>query len=290
MLDIEKNISLAEFTTLKVGGVADFFVRVRSINELKEILKFAEEKKLPIFIFGRGSNLLFADSGFRGVVIKNEIKTVEFDSASLFQVEPVKSSMKVGSGALLSTIVLESAMRNLAGLESFAGIPGTVGGAVIGNSNSIGEKVLRVQILENDEVQTLEKKDLEFSYRNSNLRGKILVEVEIELEKTDEDLQTKVVETAREKAAKHLVEKTAGSWFRNPPDQKAWQLIEKAGCRNLTVGYAVIAKEHANFFQNAGKATATDFLELERLVVRKVEKEFGVRLEREVIVVENSKF
>jgi UDP-N-acetylmuramate dehydrogenase len=288
----EEDISLKEFSTLRVGGKADFFTRAKNIEELKEALSFAQQKKLPTFIFGGGSNLLFSDEGFRGLVIKNEIQNVEF----------TKNVVRVGSGALLAALVMESARRCLAGLENFAGIPGTVGGAVVGNANEIGEKVAHVKILsaEGEEI-TVARDDLEFSYRGSNLRGKIIAEVEFTLEKATSDLQTKVAEAAREKTMKHPYEGTAGSWFRNPSfvrcgglrrtspgDKKAWELIEKAGCRNLSVGDAVISEQHANFFQNAGEATAADFLELEKQVVKKVEQKFGVKLEREVVVLEKS--
>lgn len=275
-MKIEKDVSLAQFSTLRVGGAADFFARVRNIDELKDVLKFVEEKKLHFFIFGGGSNLLFSDAGFRGVVIKNEIQNVDF----------TKNIVRVGSGALLAALVMESARRSLAGLESFAGIPGTVGGAVVGNANAIGEKVSRVKLLSMDgEEITVVCGDLEFSYRDSNLRGKILVEAEFELEKTHQDLTEQVAHLAREKATKHPFDGTAGSWFKNTADNKAWELIEKAGCRGLKVGGAQVSEKHANFFQNSGEATAADFLTLEKIVVEKVQENFGVRLEQEVVVV-----
>jgi len=196
-----------------------------------------------------------------------------------------KNLVRVGSGVPLAALVVECARKNLKNMEIFAGIPGTVGGAVVGNANEIGEAVSRVKILENGKVKIFEKKDLKFSYRDSNLRGKILTEIEFILEKTDDDLQRKVAELAHEKFAKHPFEKTAGSWFRNPKGELAWKLIDAAGCRGLKIGDAVVSEKHANFFQNAGKATAVDFLELEKMVAEKVFKKFSVRLEREVIVV-----
>ncbi len=193
--------------------------------------------------------------------------------------------MQVGSGVPLAMIVMECARRNLKNLENFAGIPGTVGGAVVGNANGIGEAVSRVKILENGEVKIFKKKNLKFSYRYSNLRGKILTKIEFNLKKTDEDLQRKVAELAHEKFAKHPFEKTAGSWFKNPEGEQAWKLIDTAGCRGLKIGDAVVSEKHANFFQNAGKATAIDFLELEKMVAEKVFAKFGIRLEREVVAV-----
>lgn len=298
-MQVERGISLKECSTLKVGGAADFFVRAKNIEDMREALQFAKEKELPFFILGGGSNVLFADEGFRGVVIKNEIQHVEFSD----------TMVAVGSGAPLAAMVMETARRGLAGLEKFSGIPGTVGGAVVGNANEIGEKVTQVKTLnEAGEKTVLGRNDLEFSYRDSNLRDKTVLEVIFELETTDRNLSEEVAHLAREKVAKHPFDRTAGSWFKNPssltlirtspssscstgllrtsPDnRKAWELIEQAGCRSLRSGDAVISEQHANFFQNTGEATAQDFLELEKQVVEKVEERFGVRLEREVIVV-----
>ncbi|MCF7836171.1 hypothetical protein K9M43_00345, partial [Candidatus Gracilibacteria bacterium] len=181
---------------------------------------------------------------------------------------------------------MESARRSWAARGSFGGIGGTGGGAVVGNANAIGEKVSRVKLLSMDgEEITVVCGDLEFSYRDSNLRGKILVEAEFELEKTHQDLTEQVAHLAREKATKHPFDGTAGSWFKNTADNKAWELIEKAGCRGLKVGGAQVSEKHANFFQNSGEATAADFLTLEKIVVEKVQENFGVRLEQEVVVV-----
>ncbi len=289
-MKIEENIPLKDFTTLEVGGAADFFTRVKSGEELKKALAFADKKKIPFFILGGGSNLLFLDEGYRGLVIKDEIQNVEFE----------ENTVKVGSGVMLAALVMESARRGLAGLEQFAGIPGNVGGAVVGNANGIGEVVKKVKVLnaEGEEVIFFQE-HLEFDYRKSALQDtkSFLIEAEFELKETEKDLQQEVGEIAREKALKQPYAKTAGSWFKNPsfapselrracPQQmRAWELIDQAGCRGLIVGDAVISERHANFFQNAGKATTNDFLELEKKVVKKVEEKFGVRLEREVVVV-----
>lgn len=275
-MEIKKNISLAEFTTLRVGGAADFFARVSNFDELKIALEFSHKQKIPIFIFGGGSNILFSDRGFRGLIIKNEIQKIEF----------TENSVNVGTGVSLANLVAMTAKANLAGLENLAGIPGTVGGAVVGNSNGIGEKVSRLKILEDGEIKTLEGKDLQFEYRDSNLRDKILVEIEFELQKSSLDLKKEIQKIVAEKIKKQPFRNTAGSWFRNPENEKAWELIEKSGARNLKTGGAKISEKHANFFENAGNATAADFLALEKIVVEKVREKFGIELEREVVVVE----
>lgn len=287
-MKIEKDVSLAQFSTLRVGGPADFFVRVKSKEDLSEALKFAHDNKHEVFIFGGGSNILFSDEGFRGIVIKNEISGIDF----------AESIVKVGAGERLANLVTAAAKNSLSGLEDLAGVPGTVGGAVVGNSNEIGERVKQVTIFKNGETKTLEKEQLEFSYRDSNLRDKVLIEVEFELQKSSENLVAKIATLAREKVAKQPFDGTAGSWFKNPSSSRtarllrtspksksAWELIDEAGCRGLKVGGAVVSEKHANFFQNVGDATAADFLELEKMVVERVREKFGVELEREVVVV-----
>ncbi len=278
-MEIEKNISLAEFSTLRVGGAADFFARVTNLAELKFALEFATSKNLPVFVFGGGSNILFADAGFRGLIIHNEIRGIAFDD----------NCVKVGAGESLANLIVAAAAKNLAGLESFAGIPGSVGGAVVGNANGIGGKVARVTILENGAVEILEKNSLEFKYRDSNLRAKILVEVEFALEKSSENLAEKIQKIVLEKVAKQPFANTAGSWFKNPAGESAWKLIETVGCRGLQIGGARVSEKHANFFENAGGATAADFLTLEKIVAEAVKAKFGIELEREVVAVGSSK-
>jgi len=277
-MKIAERVLLAEFTTLGVGGMADFFARVCSIQDAQDALVFACKKKLPIFVLGCGSNLLFSDAGFRGLVIKNEICGLSF----------FEKSVQVGSGIFLSDLIIKLAKRNLANLENFAGIPGTVGGAVVGNANNIGDNVISVVVLTTTgEIKTFSKEELRFAYRQSVLQKSnyFLVEVKFELMLSHENLLQKISTTVREKITKQPFKKTAGSWYKNPKKQKAWELINAVGCRGLRVGGATVSMQHANFFQNSGHATATDFLELEKKVSAKVLEKFKIQLEREVIVV-----
>jgi UDP-N-acetylmuramate dehydrogenase len=277
-MKIEEGISLAQFTTLGVGGDADFFTKVGNADEVKQAIDFAKQKSLPVFFLGGGANLLFDSKGFRGLVIKSEIHNLEF----------TQNSVKAGSGIPLAAVVMESASRGLAGLENLAGIPGSVGGSIAGNANEIGEKLISAKILTpSGEIREIDKDYFEFAYRFSSLKknSDFLIEVELQLTSASEDLKGKVSQIAREKIYKQPYEKTAGSWFKNPADKKAWELIEAAGCRGLRVGDAAVSEKHANFFQNVGDATSQDFLELERVVKEKVLEKFSIELEREVVVV-----
>jgi UDP-N-acetylmuramate dehydrogenase len=278
-MKIEKGISLAQFTTLRVGGKADFFVRVKNLAEAQQVLRFAQKEKLPVYFLGSGANILFSDAGFRGLVIKNEIYDLEFSDTRL----------RAGSGISLAALVMETAQRGLAGLQNLAGVPGTFGGGIAGNANEIGEKLISALLLDaTGEIKKVEQDYFAFAYRYSNLKktGEFLVEAELQLEKTSADLRKQVAQLAREKVLKQPYEKTAGSWFKNPEGKKAWQLITESGCSGLRVGDAIVSKQHANFFQNVGHAKARDFLKLEKDVKEAVKNQFGIELEREVVVVE----
>lgn len=278
-MNFEKNVPLAEFTTLAVGGSAAFFARVESVADAVAALKFARQKKMPVCALGGGTNILFADAGFRGLVIRSYLGQLDF---------PNGGKVRVGSGVGLAVLVAETARRGFAGLEGFAGIPGTVGGAVVGNANEIGDLVSSATVLDRaGEKKIILPADLKFGYRDSALKssGDFLLEVELTLVESTTDLPQKVAAAAHEKAAKHSIEKTAGSWFKNPRGRKAWELIIAAGLHGARVGGAVVSEQHANFFQNAGKATAADFLALDRKVRTAVYEKFGINLEREVVVV-----
>ncbi|MDD3066922.1 MAG: UDP-N-acetylmuramate dehydrogenase [Candidatus Gracilibacteria bacterium] len=278
-MKIEKGVSLAQFTTLRVGGKADAFVRVKDCDEAQQVLRFAQKENLPVYFLGSGANILFSDVGFRGLVIKNEIFSLEFSD----------TRVKVGSGIPLAALVMETAQRGLAGLQNLAGVPGTFGGGIAGNANEIGEKLISATLLDSaGEIKKVKQDYFAFAYRYSNLKktGEFLVEGELQLENSAEDLRKQVAQLAREKVLKQPYEKTAGSWFKNPEGKKAWELITQSGCSGLRSGDAQVSKQHANFFQNVGHAKARDFLELEKQVKEAVQNQFGIELEREVVVVE----
>lgn len=280
-MNFQEKVALAPYTTLKVGGPADFFVAVQSVPEAVQALQLAREKNLRVFFLGGGSNLLFSDQGFRGLVIKNEIKKLEIKDNKVW----------VGGGTPLSEVVNQAARQRLAGLEDLAGVPGTLGGAVVGNANNIEKLVSFVMTLTKlGEDRSYVREDLEFDYRDSSLKNnqEFVTEVELELEKVDFDLEEALRLKAQEKATKQPYQGTAGSWFKNPSGKRAWELIDAAGMRGARVGDAIVSEQHANFFQNIGQAKTVDFLVLERKVIEAVKAHSGVILEREVVVVSSS--
>ena len=238
-----------------MAGRRIFFARVRSVDELKSAVEFAESEKIPVFVFGGGSNIFFADAGFRGLILKNEIGGIEFTA----------NSARVGAGEPLANFVGAAAQKNLAGVENFAGIPGSVGGAVVGNSNGLGEKISRATIFVPASAgmtaaeKILDKNSLEFKYRDSNLRGKILVAVEFELEKSSENLSAKIQKIIAEKIQKQPVENTAGSWFKNPPGESAWFADRKIRRARLPGRRRENFRAAREFFRKCGRGDRRGF-------------------------------
>lgn len=281
-MKIEQNIPLAPFTSLRVGGPAQYFARVANEAELLEAIAFAREKNLPTFVLGGGTNVLFLDSGFAGLVIKNELTTIDWDAPRV----------TIGSGCPLGKVVAESVKHRLDGLTELAGLPGSVGGAVAGNAGSygreIGELVFHGRVLTSTGVRAVDHTWFGFEYRTSRLKhsGDILLSVTLHLQPTTIDLQTKLWQTARTRAAKEPGGYNAGSWWKNPSGgRKAWELIDGANLRGMCVGGACVSDKHANYLINTGAATAQDFIALTERVEQAVLAIHGVRLEREVQIV-----
>jgi UDP-N-acetylmuramate dehydrogenase len=282
---IESKIPLAPLTTLGIGGVADYFARVTSEAELREALGFAREQQLPVYLLGGGSNVYFADSGYRGLVLKNEMRSIDWLENCQARVE---------AGAPLGLLVRQAAEHGCSGLTWATGLPGTVGGALVGNAGAygteLGSLLTSAEVLE---LATLESRTVtpdffQFAYRSSALKGKqthILLSAVLQLSAGDSmALTAELAEVAKARAAKQPRGRTAGSFFKNPAGgHKAWQLIDSAGMRDARVGDAAVSTEHANYLINLGAATAQDLETLARQIEKAVYTKHGVTLEREVL-------
>ncbi len=298
MAKIEKGKELKSFNTYHVGGKADFFVAAKARQDLIDAYNFAKEKQIPYAVLGKGSNVLIADDGFRGLVIANKVNTLERH----------ENKIVASSGLSLSAFVKYSAEAGLAGAEFLAGIPGTVGGAILGNAGawgrSFGDIVESVDFLDESGARRIQREGVDFSYRESSfkkMKGIILGAV-IVLEKSgSQEVEGKVKEILLHRSGKHPAGRSCGSFFKNievkylPRETleaiggwekggriTAGKLIEEAGCRKLSVGGAEVSKDHANFLLNTGNATANDIKELAEQVKKKVYDKFGVELEPEV--------
>lgn len=269
-------------TTFRAGGPADWFVIPETADELKAVLSACRKAGEPWYVVGNGSNLLVSDAGVRGVVIH----TGRFD-----RLEVSGKSLRAGAGVLLSKAAGEALKNSLAGLEFAAGIPGSVGGALVMNAGAYGSEMRDVLksvtvLTESGQVKTLPAKELELGYRTSSiLRNHYLVlEAELSLSEGDsEAIHGRMRELAERRREKQPLEyPSAGSTFKRPAGYFAGKLIEDAGLKGFSVGGAEVSEKHAGFVINKGNAAAADIYSLCMEVKRKVFEQTGVALELEV--------
>ncbi|HEX5763471.1 MAG TPA: UDP-N-acetylmuramate dehydrogenase [Solirubrobacterales bacterium] len=285
---VERDFPLARLTTVRTGGAADWFARPESAEALERLLAWAAAEGLAIGVIGSGSNLLVADAGFRGLVLKlaGELARIERDGEGL----------RCGGGARLPSVAAKAAGWGLAGIEFGVNIPGTVGGAVRMNANAYGGELARaldwVEIISPDGCERRRPEQLGFAYRRSNLRDhEVVASASFALSAEEPDVVKARMASMRER--RHEAQpsgiKTFGSTFKNPGDERAegrtaGQLLEEAGCRGLEVGGARFSPKHANFVENADGATTADVLALMAEGRRRVHERFGIALEPEVQV------
>ncbi len=280
---VERNPLLSKYTTYKVGGKALAIVYPKNVDCLIKLLRLLKENDVKYKILGNGSNLLFSDSLFEGIIIKLS----SFDEVEFFG----NNKVRVGAGYSLIKLSLLTAKKGLAGLEFASGIPGTVGGAVFMNAGAyksdMGYVVQEVKVLTPDyKIITLENKELNFHYRSSFLQKHpeyICLEVIIKLKKGDKEILNEVINERRERRreSQPLEYPSAGSVFRNPDGGFAGKMIEDLGLKGYSNGGAKVSEKHANFIINYNKATSKDIKELIDYVHDAVLKEYNVDLKIE---------
>jgi UDP-N-acetylmuramate dehydrogenase len=275
---------LARHTSLRIGGPADYFVRVRSEDDLVGAVQVAREAELPTFILGGGTNVLVSDLGIRGVVLANVWNDIVVQGRVI----------DAASGTPLASVAAAAARNGIVGLEWMATVPGTVGGAIHGNAGAFGadtaSAVLDARLLDlNGDQWTASREDLGYSYRTSALQGTPLICVRARFQGDPGDRATavrRIKEMANERIAKQpLAQPNTGSIFRNPPGDHAGRLIEAAGLKGTRIGGAMVSEKHANFIVNTGDATAADVRALMRRCQQVVRERFGVELRPEVELV-----
>jgi UDP-N-acetylenolpyruvoylglucosamine reductase len=283
---VQRDYPLARLTTIRTGGRAELFARPGSVEELERLLVWADEAGIEVGVVGSGSNLLVADAGVGGLVVKldKELSKIELEGTRIL----------CGGGARLPAVSARAAEAGLKGLEFGVNIPGTVGGAVRMNANAYGGALARVlesvDVVSASGVRRLAPGELGFSYRRSGLGpGEVVARAAFALERADAgDVKATLAEMrAWRRAAQPSGIKTFGSTFKNPNDPRAegmtaGQLLEAAGCRGLRIGGASFAEKHANFIVNHGDATTADVVALMAEGRRRVKARFGVELEPEV--------
>ena len=274
---------MARHTTFRIGGPADYFVELGSIEQIRAAIQVCREENLPWFVLGRGSNLLVSDKGYRGVILSiyKDFQKTEIQG----------ETVTVQAGVLLTTLSGKVLDASLTGLEFASGIPGTIGGAVVMNAGAYGGEmkdiVRKVTVLDQDgEVRTLTCGEMQFGYRTSlaKKKGYIVLGAELTLKQGEKE---KIREEMQALKAKRIEKQplefpSAGSTFKRPEGYFAGKLIMDVGLRGAAVGGAQVSEKHCGFVVNTGNATAADVRELMRQVQGKVQEQFGVHLEPEV--------
>lgn len=276
---------LARYTSMKVGGPADYFVEVENEAALAELVRVLNRHRESFWLLGNGSNVLISDRGVRGAIIRlgGEFKKTRWDEAD---------TAKVTAGAAVSIgqLARDAARRGCAGLEFAEGIPGSVAGALYMNAGAYGSEI--EQIVDQVELMTsrgdplcLRRAEMTFSYRDSHLpSGAVVMRVHMRL-RYDEPAQVsaRVRELARKrKASQPSGSPNSGSMFRNPPGDYAGRLIDAAGLKGMRAGACQISERHGNFIVNRGGAKAVEVRKLMELAKREVQKKFGIELVPEV--------
>ena len=278
-------VTLDKFTTLRVGGPADYFAEPRTEEELLLLLREAKAEQMPVLLLGNGSNVLVRDGGFRGLAIRL--------GKAFSAIEKKNSCLYAQAGALLSMLARQALEASLTGLEFAQGIPGSVGGGVYMNAGAyggeLGQTVDFVRVWDGDFVLDLPGAEMNFSYRHTRAMEEhwVILGAQFRLSPGDPgEIDAAMRDYASRRKEKQPLEyPSAGSFFKRPAGYFAGVLIEGAGLKGLTVGGAQVSEKHAGFLINRGGATASDFLELMRQVQSRVMEKYGVMLEPEVRIV-----
>ncbi len=310
----ERNKPLAPFTTFGIGGPADLFYNLTDIAEFERLIQTARELKIPFFILGGGSNTIFADEGFRGLVIHFAAKNISLSIGPALparEAEPVFVAAE--AGALLSQVIQFALKNNLTGMEKMMGLPGTIGGAVRGNAGAFGIEIK--DIFHKAAIFSPEKGLFEadagfmsFGYRTSAIKkhqaspsnpGEFVLKVYLKLSPADPQTAkaalAEAMDIVKNRIGKQPKGKCSGSFFKNPvtpdyqkpqpPETKAGWLLEQIGAKGMRVGGVQVSPQHANWLMNTGNGTQKDVLELSGILQNKVMERFGIQLDREVQLV-----
>ncbi len=283
---VKRDEPLAPHTSFRIGGPAMLFLKAKTVEVLEKALSLAKEEGVPWVVLGKGTNVLVADGGFPGLVVVNACGRFELEERG------DEALLRAEAGIPLAYLARLVVSKGWEGLEWAEGIPGTVGGAIVGNAGAFGGCVAnvlkRVEILREDGAKvSLKPEELAFGYRYSafkgELRGSIVLAADFALLKGDvKELRERMLRYRKERWAKQPKEPSAGSVFKNPPGHYAAKLIEEVGLKGFRVGDACFSPIHANFVVNLGQARASDVLKLMELAMDRVWKVFGIELEPEL--------
>lgn len=281
---LQRNELMAPHTWLKLGGPAQYFLTPRTDAELLDVVSVCRQQKIPVHILGAGSNLLVRDEGVQGAVVR-------LMEPLLSGVTIDGTSVTAGAGTLLSHVIAEAVRAGLGGVEHLVGIPGTIAGAIVGNSGGrtgdIGQLVTSVQVLTQDGTVTTRLGDeLSFSYRRSSIQDLLVLNATLKLTKDDSEELTRRMRKnwIMKRSTQPLADQSAGCIFRNPRGLSAGALIEQCGLKGMSVGKARISERHANFIVTDAGATSREVEQLISRIQKAVAEKFAVDLELEIKV------
>ena len=303
-IQIQRNVPLAPLTTMKVGGPAEYYATVHTTDQLLKLVRWARGVALPYFILGGGSNILISDAGILGLVIENRCRQVRVDEAPCCQFpQDERPYLMAESGAAMAGAARVSVRSGLQGLEWAVSVPGTVGGAVIGNAGAHGGEIkdtldYALLVDEQGDVQEYKNVDFQYAYRDSTLKRRqplvagfkaVVLSANFRLQRGDPTaINSRAEQFLHHRRRTQPIEPSLGSTFVNPPGDYAGRLIEAAGLKGERVGGVQVSPLHANFIVNpggVGKAKATDVSQLIEQVQRMVAERCGIHLEQEIQLV-----
>ncbi len=279
---------LARHTTFRIGGPADLWIQAETLEELIAWVKLARQYDVPVLVLGNGSNVLVMDGGFRGLVIGNNCDDFQLEIAE------GRAVLDAASGASLPGLANRMARQGWSGLEWAIRVPGTIGGAVIGNAGahgaSIADSLVEIAVLDQTGmVRQMPKADLQLGYRTSRLKhSRDLVVLSADFELTRQDPEAcirRMNEYTEHRRRTQPTDPSVGSMFKNPPGDFAGRLIERAGLKGERVGPVQVSPVHANFFVNQGGASAAQVLQLVERVRQEVRRKLNAELELEIEIV-----
>lgn len=279
---ILQNKALKDLTTFKIGGIAEYFCAPTTFNEMIQAWQYAKQNKIKIFVLGKGSNILFDDKGFWGLVVHNNIEFLRI----------FKNNVYVGAGYSFASLGVQSVHNNLSGLEFAASIPGSVGGAVYMNASAFGQAVSdtieRVSWLDEEgKILILKKNQMEFAYRDSvfQKRKGIILSCVFALEKDEKSREKQLEIVKKKRKTQPIIANSAGCVFKNPENLAAGKLIEECNLKNYRIGGAKVSELHANFIINEKNASSKDVLNLISFIKKVVKEKKNILLEEEIKII-----
>lgn len=287
---IKTNEPMKNHTSFKIGGPAEIYIKITSIEELQKVLEFAKKENIKITILGNGSNVLVSDKGIKGIVIKTNLKDINIENKDSENVE-----VTVNDAVPIGFLAQKFLKEEITGFEELSGIPGTIGGAILMNAGAHGKEikdiVTEVTAMDyNGRIFNFTNEEAEFTYRHSKFSNGeyIILQAKMLLQKgSKEEIKAKMDEYAQYRKEKQPIEyPSAGSTFKRGTDFITAKLIDEAGLKGYSIGGAKVSEKHAGFIINTGDATAKDVLDLARYVTDKVYEKFGKKIEFEIKILE----